>query len=407
MAPGFIPRQPRARTALLAAAIAVPLAVAALWWHLEGREVTDNAQIDGHITPIAARVGGTVAAVHVTDNQEVRAGSVLVEIDPRDFEVACKRAEADLADADAALEAARAGVPIATTSTSGQLSSAGAGVERAQAGVAGAASDVDAARARLDAAQGRLREATAAQTRLARDLDRMKQLVAKDEISQQQFDASVAAADASRAAVDSAQAAVAEAEKAVASVENRRTQATGMLTQAQADLRTARTAPQQVTVIRSRERSAEAKVLLARALLEQAQLNLSYTTVKAPGNGYVSKKSVEPGQIVQAGQPLLALVSLDDIWVTANFKENQLRRMRPGLPASITVDGNGRTYQGHVDSIAAATGARFSLLPPENATGNYVKVVQRVPVKIRFEPGQDRGHVLRPGMSVVPRVYLR
>ena len=407
MAPGFIPRQPRARTALLAAAIAVPLAVAALWWHLEGREVTDNAQIDGHITPIAARVGGTVAAVHVTDNQEVRAGSVLVEIDPRDFEVACKRAEADLVDAEAALEAARAGVPIATTSTSGQLSSAGAGVERAQAGVAGAASDVDAARARLDAAQGRLREATAAQTRLARDLDRMKQLVAKDEISQQQFDASVAAADASRAAVDSAQAAVAEAEKAVASVENRRTQATGMLTQAQADLRTARTAPQQVTVIRSRERSAEAKVLLARALLEQAQLNLSYTTVKAPGNGYVSKKSVEPGQIVQAGQPLLALVSLDDIWVTANFKENQLRRMRPGLPASITVDGNGRTYQGHVDSIAAATGARFSLLPPENATGNYVKVVQRVPVKIRFEPGQDRGHVLRPGMSVVPRVYLR
>jgi len=179
------------------------------------------------------------------------------------------------------------------------------------------------------------------------------------------------------------------------------------VTQAQADLRTARTAPQQVTVIRSRERSAEAKVLLARALLEQAQLNLSYTTVKAPGNGYVSKKSVEPGQIVQAGQPLLALVSLDDIWVTANFKENQLKRMRPGQPASITVDGNGRTYQGHVDSIAAATGARFSLLPPENATGNYVKVVQRVPVKIRFEPGQDRGHVLRPGMSVVPRVYLR
>ena len=220
-------------------------------------------------------------------------------------------------------------------------------------------------------------------------------------------DAAVAAAEASRATVDSARASVAEAEKAVAAAENRRTQAQGVLTQAQADLRTAGTAPEQVTIIRSRQRSAEARLQLARAGLEQATLNLAYTTVKAPQGGYVSKKSIEPGQVVQAGQPLMALVSLEDVWVTANFKENQVKHMRPGLPVAIKVDANGRSYRGRVDSLAAATGARFSLLPPENASGNYVKVVQRVPVKIVLEPGQDPDRLLRPGMSVVPTVFVR
>ena len=212
MAPGFIPQRPRTRKALLAALICVPLAIAALWWYLAGRETTDDAQVDGHITPIAARVGGTVLAVRVGDNENVQPGAVLAEIDPRDYQVALMRAEAELADAEASLDAARAGVPITTTSTSGQLSSAGASVARAEAGVEAAASDAEAARARLGAAEARLREATAVQTRLSRDLDRMKQLVAKDEISQQQFDAAVAAAEASRATVDSARASVAEAE---------------------------------------------------------------------------------------------------------------------------------------------------------------------------------------------------
>lgn len=406
-APGFVPQQPRARRILLAAIVCVPLAVAAVWWYLSGRETTDDAQIDGHITPIAARVGGTILAVHVRDNQRVDAGSLLVEIDPQDFRVALRRAEAELADAEAALDAARAGVPITTTSTSGQISSAGANVERAQAGVAAASSDVDAARARLASAQARLREATASATRLVRDLDRMKQLIAKDEISQQQYDAAVAASEAARAASDSAQAGVAEVEKAVAAAGSRRMQALGMLTQAQAELRTARTAPGQVAITRSRQRSAEARVLLVQALVEQAQLNLAYTRVKAPRDGVVSKKSVEVGQVVQPGQPLVALVSLGDVWVTANFKESQLRRMRPGQPVSLKVDVNGRTYRGRVDSIAPATGARFSLLPPENASGNFVKVVQRVPVKIVLEPGQDPEHLLRPGLSVVPTVDIR
>jgi membrane fusion protein (multidrug efflux system) len=297
------------------------------------------------------------------------------------------------------------GVPITTTTTSGQVSTAGASVERAQAGVQAATRGVDVAKARLATAQARLREATAAATRTGRDLERMKQLVAKEEISQQQYDAAVAAADQARAAVDAAQAAIAEAEQGVQVAESQRIQATGGLTQAQADLRTARTAPQQVQLSRARAASAQARLQQAKAALEQARLNLQYTTIVAPADGVVSKKSVEPGQVVQPGQALLALVPLEDIWVTANFKETELRDMRVGQVASIAVDAYGHTYNGHVQSIAAATGARFSLLPPENATGNYVKVVQRIPVKITFDKGQDPNHLLRPGMSVVVTVF--
>jgi membrane fusion protein (multidrug efflux system) len=390
--------------------IGVPIVLVAIvlaWRYFAARETTDDAQIDGHITPIAARVGGTVLTVKVDDNEVVHGGAVLVEIDPRDYRIALQRAEAELADAQAALVAARNGIPITTTTTASQVSVAGANVEQAEAGTRAAAREVDAARARLNVAQARLEEATANATRAERDRERLKQLVAKDEVSEQQYDAAVAAADAARASVESARAAIVEAERGVEVAESRRVQADGMLVQARADLRAAETAPEQVKVTRSRADSAEARVKLAQAALAQARLNLQYTTVVAPSAGVVSKKSVEPGQVVQPGQPLLALVSLDDIWVTANFKETQLHSMRPGQRATISVDAYGRSYEGHVDSIAAATGARFSLLPPENATGNYVKVVQRIPVKIVFEKGQDPQHLLRPGMSVVPTVMVR
>jgi membrane fusion protein (multidrug efflux system) len=390
--------------------VGVPLALVAIvlaWRYFAVRETTDDAQIDGHITPIASRVGGTVLAVKVDDNQIVEAGTVLVEIDPRDYRVALQRAEAELADAQAVLVAARNGVPITTTTTSSQVSVAGANVERADAGARAAAREVDAARARLGVVQARLQEATANAIRAERDRERLKQLVAKDEVSQQQYDAAVAAADAARAGVESARAAIVEAERGIEVAESRRVQAAGTQVLSQADLRTARTAPEQVAVIRSRADSAEARVKLAQAAMEQSRLNLQYTTVKAPSAGVVSRKTVETGQVVQPGQPLLALVSLDDLWVTANFKETQLHDMRPGQPATIGVDAYGRTYKGRVDSIAAATGARFSLLPPENATGNYVKVVQRIPVKIVFEQGQDPQHLLRPGMSVVTTVLDR
>ncbi len=409
-------KRPRARRGLAGGAAVLLLVVAVAWWYYSGRESTDDAQVDGHIVPISARIGGTVAAVKVDDNEQVSAGTLLVEVDPRDYEVARRRAEAEHADALAGLAAAQAGVPITSTTTTSRVSVASANVRRAEAGAEAAGRNVDAARARSTAAQARLREAKAKATRADRDLDRMKQLIAKDEVSHQQYDAAVAAAEAADATVDSLTAAVAEAAQAVSVAESRRVQADGLLTQAQAELRSAGTAPAQVAVTRAREQSAEARVKLAKAALDMARFNLEYTKIKAPISGVVSRRSVEPGQTIQPGQPLLALVPLEDgartpgrpsIWVTANFKETQLKHMHAGQLATVSVDAYDRSYSGRVDSIAAATGARFSLLPPENATGNYVKVVQRVPVKIVLDRGQDPKHLLRPGMSVVATVKIR
>ncbi len=377
------------------------------WQYFQDKESTDDAQIDGHIVPVASRVGGTVLEVKVEDNQVVEAGTLLLQIDPKDYQVALAREEANLADARASLQAARVGVPIVSTTTASQVSSATANEERARAGVVAAAGEVEAARARLSTAQARLREVTANRIRLSQDLDRMKKLIVKDEISQQQYESAVALEEGARAGEDAARAAIMEAEQSVAVAEGRLAQAKRIVEQAQADVRSTTTGPDQVAVTQARVVAAEAKVRLAEAAVEQARLNFQYTTIKSPTGGVVSKKNVEPGQIVQLGQPLLALVPLEDIWVTANFKETQLSNMRPGQRVNIFVDAFARKFSGHVESIAAATGARFSLLPPENATGNYVKVVQRIPVKIAFEKGQDPEHLLRPGMSVAPTVFTK
>jgi membrane fusion protein (multidrug efflux system) len=390
------------------AAAALVLVGAAAWWYYSGRESTDDAQIDGHIHQVASRAAGTVLEVAVRENQPVKAGQVLVRIDPRDYEVALARARADLADARAVADAARVGVPIASATTSGQYSAARAKVGNAEAGIDAAAREVDAAQASLAAAQARLKQASVEAERAARDRDRLKPLFEKDEVSRQQFDAAVTAADAAAAAVESATAAVNQARQNVALAEARRQQSQGTLATARADLQGAATAPQQVSATRSRAASAEARVQMAEAAVKQAELMLGYTTVKAPVDGVIGRKSVEVGQVVQAGQPLFAVVSLDGLWVTANFKETQLAEMRPGQPADVEVDAfGGRDFKAHVDSVGAATGARFSLLPSENATGNYVKVVQRLPVKIVLEPGQDPEHLLRPGMSVNATVKLK
>jgi membrane fusion protein (multidrug efflux system) len=253
-----------------------------------------------------------------------------------------------------------------------------------------------------------MREAEANAAKSARDVERLRGLLAKDEISQQMFDATAATAEAQKAAVDSARSMVAEAEAGLRVAESKLAQAHVGESQANAELQTAQTGPSQVAATKARASAAEARAQEARATLAQAELNLQYATVKAPIRGIVSKKGINVGQVVQAGQPLLAIVQIDDVWVTANFKETQLKEMRPGQRAVVSVDAyGGREYKGKVDSIAGATGARFSLLPPENATGNFVKVVQRVPVKIVLDPGQDPEHLLRPGMSVTPTVYLK
>jgi membrane fusion protein, multidrug efflux system len=378
-----------------------------VWLRSRGKETTDDAQVDGHITQIAARVGGTVTRVLVTNNQAVKAGDVLVEIDPRDYQIAVERAKAELADAQSTASAARTGVPIARVETRSGISTASGGVQQAEATVAGADREIQVAQSNLISAQAHRREKEATATRAARDVERLRGLVQKDEISQQQFDAAVAQADAARAAADAATSEVAAAQGAITVAEQRAASARGGASQARAGLANAQTAPQQLQVTQARANSAEARARQADAALKQAELNLEYTTVKAPTDGVVSRKSVEVGQVVQPGQPLLALVDLNDVWVTANFKETQLAKMRPGQKAIIDVDALAKEFQGHVDSIAAATGAKFSLLPPENATGNYVKVVQRIPVRLFFEPGQDPNHLLRPGMSATVTVYTR
>jgi membrane fusion protein (multidrug efflux system) len=397
------------RFRVIVGAVLVLMAAAGLWWwSSQGHESTDDAQVDAHVTQIASRVGGTVLRVSVNDNQVVEAGAVLVEIDPRDYQIAVDKAKAELADAEAAAIAAQSNVPITSTSTQSGVAAAQGTVDQARGVVDAAAKEVDVARARLTAAQSRLRETEANALRSRRDVDRLKGLLAKDEVSQQQYDAAVASADAQAAATDTARAQIVEAEAAIRLAESRQPQAAAGEQQALAGLRSSQTGPEQVTAMRARASSAQAKVEQAKATLAQAELNLQYTSIKAPARGVVSRKAVNIGQVVAMGQPLMALVLSDEVWITANFKETQLGEMRPGQRVDIAVDAfGGKHFQGKVDSIAAATGARFSLLPPENATGNFVKVVQRVPVKIVLESGQDPEHVLRPGMSVTPTIYTR
>jgi membrane fusion protein (multidrug efflux system) len=392
---------------IIAVVVVLVLATGAWLWATSGKESTDDAQVDAHVTPIAARVGGTVLAVPVADNQMVDAGTVLVQIDPRDYQLALDRARAELADAEAAGIAAQANVPITSNAATGGVAAARGGVAAAQAGITEAQQGIDAAHARLATAQARQREAEANAAKAAKDAERLKGLLAKDEVSQQQYDAAVAQAQALAAAVDSARAQVTEAQTGIMAAESRLNSAHAGVDQATANLRSAQTAPEQIQAIRAHAQSAQALVQQKQAALKQAELNLEYATVKAPVRGLVSRKSVEPGQVVQPGQPLMTIIPLDQVWITANFKETQIGEMRPGQRVTIDVDAYDKEFAGKVDSIAAATGARFSLLPPENATGNFVKVVQRVPVKIVLDAGQDPEHLLRPGMSVTPTVYTK
>lgn len=369
------------------------IAVAIFWWYSTQWESTDDAQVDGHINPISARINGQVTQVGFIDNQFVTKGSLLVRIDPADYQVAYDRARADYDNALAAASAALTTVPITTITAGSQLATARAKVENARAGIV-------AAGKQLDAAGARLREAEANNVRDQANLVRFKHLVATGVVSRQDYEAAVAKAKASAATVDAGRATLNVVRQQV-------NQAKDDLAQTRAELQSALTAPQQSAVSRDRAKGAEAAAEQAKAALEQAHLNLEYTSVTAPVSGVTGKKTVETGQYVQPGQQLLTIVPLDDIWVTANFKENQLKLIRSGQRVQISVDAYGKTYDGLVESIGAASGSRFSLFPPENATGNYVKVVQRLPVRIRFVNGQDREHLLRPGMSVVAKVRVR
>ena len=366
-------------------------------WNSLAWESTDDAQVNGHIMPLSARINGYVLEVPVIEGQLVHAGDVLVTIDPKDYKIALEQARATFEDAQASAASSRFNIPITSVTTQSNVDSSSIAVENAEAGFKAAEQNLESAKAVLEQAEANAAKSDA-------DLVRYEQLVAKEDISHQQYDQAVAAAKANRSGVVSGRANVQAAEQAVH-------QAQGKLLQVRADLRSAQTAPQQISMTLAKADAADAQARERKAELDQADLNLSYTVVRSPVTGIIGKKTVEVGQNVGIGQELVEVVPLDDVWVTANFKETQLAHMRPGQPVEIKVDAYGRAWQAHVTNMGAGAGSVFSLLPPENATGNYVKVVQRVPVRLDFDrsAGSDFNAegLLKPGLSVEPEVRVR
>jgi membrane fusion protein, multidrug efflux system len=387
---------PRRRRGIIVAGVVLLVLIAlGLWWRSTYSEDTDDAQVNGHLIQISARIVGQVAKVDVEENQFVNRGDEIAQLDPSDYQVAVENAQAALDSARAAAAGASVNVPLTTINTGSNLSSAGADVSGSQAQIA-------QAEQQLQSAQARVVQAQANNVKAQADLDRYRPLVEKDVISKLQFDAAVDAADSAKAALADAQAGERAAQDGVRVARDH-------LAQSQAQLKYAQTAPQQVAVQNARARQAQAQVEQAQAELDQAKLNLSYTRIIAPEAGIVTRKSVEINQNVSVGQNLLTLVSLEDLWITANFKETQLRHMQANQKVTIHVDSTGKDYSGRVTQIGGATGSVLSLFPPENATGNYVKVVQRVPVRIDFTnlAQEDPNHELRPGLSVEPKVWVK
>jgi membrane fusion protein (multidrug efflux system) len=388
--------QGRRRTLLFAAVVGllVLAGVVAFWRYTRTYESTDDAQVDGHLNGITARINGVIKAVYVEENQSIRAGQLIAELDPRDYEVALEQAQAQLLKAQADLRAENPTLPITQNSAQTTISTSQSEVSNAEAGVAAAERD-------QAAALSRLQEVEANNAKAQGDVGRYKALVDKEEVSRIQYDQVVATAKALAAAVDSARSSSESAQKVVDQRRAILDQARSRLGQANAD------APNQIAISRANLQSRQAEVQAMKAHVDRAQLDLSYCKIISPVAGVVSKRTVDVGEHVSMGQRLITFADLGDLWVTANFKENQLKEMHAGQSVTIFVDAFDRDFDGYVEAMPGATGSITSLLPPENATGNYVKVVQRLPVRIRFKPGQQGLDRLRPGMSVVPKVWLK
>jgi len=364
-----------------------------LFLYLISYESTDDAQVDGHLIALSPRVAGTVLRVYVEDNQIVQSGQLIAELDPRDLDNALQQAKANYANAEAQLKEENPNVPIVRTSNQTSISTSDAGVQNAQAAVLASEKEYQSKLAAVN-------QAEANDAKAQRDLIRYRALVEKEEISHEQFDGVVATAKTQAAGVTAAKA---DAEAAQRNIDQSRAQ----LNEAQARLEESRqNAPRNVIIRQAALEARQAALLAAQAQMDQAALNLSYSKIYAPASGIITNKTVEVGERIEPGEQLLVLSQTSDIWITANFKETQLRKMRPGQPVDISVDTYSGKYHGYIESMPGATGARTSLLPPENATGNFVKVVQRLPVRIRLDQNQDRDHLLRPGMSVEPKVWL-
>ncbi len=391
----------KVRGLLIVGAVVVLLAVIGLIAYYHNRESTDDAQVDGHITPIASKIYGRVAEVLVTDNEQVKAGQVLVKIDPRDYQAALDQAKAALALAESDAASAGVDVPRTRENVASGTSNAGAQLAGAEADLQRAQVTYDQARTSdLAYAQANIEKSKANSELAQADLARYKPLLDKGEISKQQYDAAKANADATASSLKADQEKLAQAQRAVDIARAQLQAARARVEQANAGVVAAHADVRQISMRTADAQGKIAKVQEARAKLQAAELNVNYTDIVAPVDGVATHKQVEPGQIVQQGQGLLVVVPLQDVWVTANFKETQLRKMKAGQKAFVHVDTYGKTFTGHLDSIAGATGAMLSLLPPENATGNYVKVVQRIPVKIVLDPISSDKAILRPGMNV-------
>jgi membrane fusion protein, multidrug efflux system len=379
---------------LLAVLAAAGVGITLLMSYLDSYETTDDAQIDGHMNSVSARIDGTLAKVYVDDNQMVKQGDLIAEIDPRDYQVALEQAQANLHNAQAQMNAEVPNVSITETSNQTTVSSSEADIANAQAGITAAERDYEAGVAKVHEAEANSAKAEA-------DVARYKMLVDKDEVSRQEYDQAVAASKATAATVASARASAAASQSVVAQRQAQLAQTQSRLSEAQTN------GPRQVSIRQANIATRRTSTEITRVQLDKARLDLSYTKIFAPVSGIVTRKKAEIGQRVGPGQQLMYIVQIDDLWVTANFKETQLRKIHPQQRASIKADSTGLTYEGYVDSVSGATGSIASLLPPENATGNYVKVVQRVPVRIRFKKDQQGLDRLRPGMSVEPKVWMQ
>ena len=406
------------------------------WAYARSHESTDDAFVDGHIIQVSPKVSGYVLKVYVSDNQNVNAGDLIAELDSRDLQAKVDQAKAALSGGMAQHTQAQTQVNLTRVTTRAGIRQAAAGVQQARSGVAGAragvsserskttqaSAGINTAEANMQQARAQLSAAQAEATRANADVQRYQALYDKDEVSRQRLDQAIAAARTANAQVEAATERVAAAEAQVsasgaatsaqeANAQRAETQvgaARAQVNEALGRLQQANTAPQQIAVSQAQAASAGANLEQLQAAVDEAELQLSYAKIYAPEAGRVTRKAVEVGVLVQIGQPLLAVVP-GDVWVTANFKESQVGNIRPGESVEVTVDAYpGKVFKAHVDSIQAGTGSRFSLIPPENATGSYVKVVQRVPVKIVFEPNQvDSQHLLAPGMSAVPEVKIK
>jgi membrane fusion protein, multidrug efflux system len=418
---------PERRRIIIGAAVAVGLAGLLFggwaWWQSRSQVTTDDAYVEGAVAVVSAKVMGNVVELLVQDNQQVKAGQLLVRVDPRDYRAKRDQAAAAVKVVEAALLALRSELPMTRGVTAALGDEARGAFEGARAAEAGAQSAVEEAQAQLEAkraavsaAEADVAGARATAIQAAREKERQRKLVAQGLVAQRDYDQAEAAEGTARATLEAFERRKLQVEREAQQVEaalaSRRLgvqQATQRVAELRGTLAKAESQRHQVPMKEAEVKRAEAALAQAQADLAFAELQLQYTEVRAPVDGVVSKRTVELGQVAQMGQPLLAIVPLHEVWVLANFKETQLARIRPGMTAEVHVDTfSDRSFKGTVDSLAAGTGARFSLLPPENATGNWVKVVQRLPVKIRLDPGQfGNPHTLRAGMSAVVTVRLR